>query len=492
MKNKVIKIKYVLCFCLCSLFTISCNKDLLTPVPQTSITDVSAFDSPERVLNQVRSMYQALKSGNFYGGRLIVWGDVRGEDFLNETTNVVTGFDVWNLNPTGTSTNSIKNCWSSAYYAINICNLFIDGMAAKGTAVVGTALSNNYLGEARLIRALCYYSLLQLYAKPFVDGAGNNLGLPLRLTGIKGSGSSALARSSVVDVYTQILADLNYAEINLPLTYATAELNTTRTHRNTAIALKTRVYLTMQNYPAVVIEANKIVGQNVAPFSATSGVLHALQPNITTIFLTTYNTTESIFSLPMTNVAGDNPGIQNQLGFYYVRNGATLGSAEFSLNPSGILANAGWTAADTRRASLVFFNAGTGKSFVSKYQNASPYLDYPPVIRYAEVLLTLAEALARNNAGVDAKAIALLNAVRQRSDAATTLAPATKTDLINAILLERRIEFLGEGMRNNDLMRLLQTIPAKGSVPAKNPGESGYIWPISADELSLNPLMVDN
>ena len=183
---------------------------------------------------------------------------------------------------------------------------------------------------------------------------------------------------------------------------------------------------------------------------------------------------------------------RGQLGFYFVRNGATLGTAEYSLNPSGILADAGWTAADARRASLVFFNAGTGKRFVSKYQNASPYLDYPPVIRYAEVLLTLAEALARNNAGVDAKAIALLNAVRQRSDAATTLAPATKTDLINAILLERRIEFLGEGMRNNDLMRLLQTIPAKGSVPAKNPGESGYIWPISADELSLNPLMVDN
>jgi hypothetical protein len=41
-------------------------------------------------------------------------------------------------------------------------------------------------------------------------------------------------------------------------------------------------------------------------------------------------------------------------------------------------------------------------------------------------------------------------------------------------------------------MRLLQTIPAKGSVAAKAPGEPGYIWPISSDELSLNPLMTDN
>jgi hypothetical protein len=41
-------------------------------------------------------------------------------------------------------------------------------------------------------------------------------------------------------------------------------------------------------------------------------------------------------------------------------------------------------------------------------------------------------------------------------------------------------------------MRLLQTIPAKGTVAAKGPGEQGYIWPISADEMSLNPLMTDN
>jgi hypothetical protein len=72
------------------------------------------------------------------------------------------------------------------------------------------------------------------------------------------------------------------------------------------------------------------------------------------------------------------------------------------------------------------------------------------------------------------------------------LAPLTQTDLINAILLERRIEFLGEGLRNFDIMRLLQTIPAKGTVAAKAPSEPGYIWPISADELSLNPLMTDN
>lgn len=499
MKNKI---EYIISLVFCSLLFVSCNKDLLTPVPQASVQDAYAFDTPERILNQVRGLYQGLKNGNFYGGRYQVFGDIRGEDFINETTNVVTGFDVWNLNPTGTSTNSVKNLWAQAYYTINLCNLFIDGMARKGSAVLNNATtSGNYIGEARLIRALSYYSLLQFYARPYADGNGTKPGLPLRLTGISTPGYSDLARSTVAQIYTQVIADLDSAENRLPLTYSTAELNTTRAHRNTAIALKTRVYLSLQNYAKVESEAGKIVTQTLAPFSNASGigVAHALQPSIATIFLNTYNTTESIFSLPMTATTGDNPGTQNQLGFYFVRNGSNLGAAEYSLNqPTGIWANTGWGANDDRRTKLVFLNTTTTKRFVSKYQSPSPYLDYAPVIRYSEVMLNYAEALARNNAsGVNfVKAVNLVNAVRKRSDttSAFQLDPliVTQTQLINSILLERRIEFLGEGLRNNDLMRLLQTIPAKGSVPAKLPSETGYIWPISADELSLNKLMTDN
>ena len=473
--------------CLAGLLLFSsCQRELLTPVPQTSITDATAFDTPARVLNQVNSLYSSLKSGNFYGGRAQIAGDIRGEEFLNETTNLVTGSDVWSLNPTGTSQNFVKNLWSQAYYVINLCNLFMDGMGTKGTAVVGATLSNNYIAEARLIRAITYLKLLEHYARPYADGNGSKPGLPLRLTGIKASGYSDLARSTVAQVYTQIITDLDFAEANLPASYATAILNSTRAHKNTAIAFKTRVYLSMQDYAKVITESNKIVGQDVAPFSATAGVAHALNANIVNVFRTPYTSSESILSMPMTATAGDNPGTQNQLGYYFSR---TTGNGEFSLNPSGIIANTGWTANDARRS----FNAVVStKPYLNlKYNAPSPYTDYAPVIRYAEVLLNLAEALARTNTTVSAKSVALLNAVRKRSDA-VTLAPATQADLINAILTERRIEFLGEGLRNFDLMRLLQTIPAKGTIPAKAPSEQGYIWPISSDELSLNRLMTDN
>ncbi|MGZ8544922.1 MAG: RagB/SusD family nutrient uptake outer membrane protein, partial [Flavisolibacter sp.] len=117
--------------------------------------------------------------------------------------------------------------------------------------------------------------------------------------------------------------------------------------------------------------------------------------------------------------------------------------------------------------------------------------DYVPAIRYAEVLLNLAEALARTTP-MDAKAIALVNAVRQRSDAATILVPATGPALIDMILTERRIELLGEGFRSRDLLRLNMAIPAKGTAPSLPQSSPQYIWPIPQSELNVNKAAAQN
>ncbi len=474
-----------------SWFT-ACQKDKLNAVPQDVTVAETAFSTSARILAGVNGLYATVRSGTFYGGRFQVYNDIRGEDFQIETSNLVTGADVYSLNLANSAT-AVKGLWSQAYFAINRCNVFLDGMAAGGTAVVGnTATANGYIAEARFLRALCYYSLLQLYAKPYVDNNGNNPGLPLRLTGNTDAGDYSLARSTVAQVYDQIIADLNFAETNISPSYASASLNTTRAHKNTVISLKTRVFLSMQRYADVVTEANKIVS-SAAPFKASSGVIHDLQADPKTVF-TTYTTTESILSMPF--VAGTEvPGTQNQLGYYFYQNGSTPGVGEYAVNSSagGILTNPIWKSTDKRRTTLLFVNGN--KTWVSKYPKAGQYEDYAPVMRWPEVLLNLAEARARVASAAsapDAQALALLNTVHQRSDATTTFAPANNADLINLILTERRIEFLGEGLRNIDLMRLRQTIPAKPSVSAKAPTEQGYIWPISSDELSLNRLITDN
>src|SRR5262249_13832348 len=132
------------------------------------------------------------------------------------------------------------------------------GMDSLGVSVVGATATANYIAEARLVRAVSYYTLLQYFAQPYTIGSGAGAGVPIRLHGIKVAGQSPLARSSVADCYTQILSDLNFAEANLPTSYSSAYNNTTRAHVNTAIALKTRVFLSMGMYDSVVANANLI------------------------------------------------------------------------------------------------------------------------------------------------------------------------------------------------------------------------------------------
>ena len=58
--------KYIVSLSLGVLMFTSCKRSLLSPIPQTSITDATAFDTPARVFNQVMSLYQALKNGAFF------------------------------------------------------------------------------------------------------------------------------------------------------------------------------------------------------------------------------------------------------------------------------------------------------------------------------------------------------------------------------------------------------------------------------------------
>ncbi len=319
----------------------------------------------------------------------------------------------------------------------------------------------------------------------------------MRLTANNNSGNYDLKRSTVKETYDQILEDLNFAEQNLPDNYSSALLNTTRAHKNTAIALKTRVYLSMQDYQNVITEANKIVSA-AAPFTAPSRVANALNPSIQAVFNAPFTTAESIFSMPFT--ANDAPG--RSLGSYYLPGVADGGSptsngaANFNLNAQGIPADPSWTTSDDRRQFLVL-GPRTGRLWLMKFKQASPYLDFVPVIRYSEVLLNLSEALTRTNPGVDARAVALLAAVRSRSDKTTTYTAASFADnasFLAAILKERHIEFLGEGIRNADIMRLGLELPAKPahSVPSASPSSPNYIFPIPSDELILNKLIENN
>ena len=479
------------------LLTGGCSKDYLNPVPKTSLSDLTVFDTKDRVVAQVNGMYAFMKSGAFLGGRFFVYNDVRDENFIPKSSNLVTNFATWNFTVI-TSTNEVQNLWGAVYAAINSINVFKEGLdaawtAGKLTGKITQAEKDQFMSEALTLRAMCYFDLLQLYAKPYNMGNGANPGVPLRLTAMKSAEGNDLARSTVAEVYTQILKDLNDAEPLAITTYgATADLlNTTRIHKNTIIAFKTRVYLHMQDWANVVTESAKIVPASAPFVAANGGVANALNATFAGLWLTPYTSKESIFSMPFTTTNG--PGTQNGLEHYY----SPLSSESYYMVTA---AGSTYSKMDPTDARKVMMVTSSGNMFINKWPDFTTLTNYAPVMRYAEVLLNRSEALVRPTGTVTQAAVDLLNAVRTRSftTGAYTLASfANAAAFYDAVLLERSMEFLGEGIRNMDLMRLSLTIPGKdgggmGIVPSIPPTSSSYIWPIPATEMGANKLMTGN
>jgi hypothetical protein len=479
--------KYILMSCFILMFTAACNDDLLDTQPETSIPESLAFSTPEKILAQTNNLYKQLQNQSFYGGRFIVFNEQRADQFGQNDGNAATGSAVWNQNVASTN-DFVNNVWSVGYTAINASNILISKM--NETTVISKELAKNYIAEAKFVRAFCYFSLVQTYAKPYNQDK-SSLGLPLRLTPITTSGNNDLARSSVEMVYSQILKDLDEAEIDLPVSYASPLLNTSRAKKVTAIALKTRVLLVQNNFDKVITEAKKIVSAT-PPFQYTEGTLtQKLEPNFTAIFGGSYTGTEAVFSIPFANSTTETPSAQFALAYNY------LTQPIIFLAAAGIVSDPVFSAAADARSGLIGTNAANQKVLKKFSVTTAPFRDYVPVIRYAEILLNYAEAAANTNDLV--QATALLKAVRNRSDPNYVFPAndiATKEALIATIQKERDIEFLGEGFRLMDLQRKVQTLPAKkgsiGTAPLVLPTSSNYIWPIPSGEISTNKLMVPN
>ncbi|MCC8142971.1 MAG: RagB/SusD family nutrient uptake outer membrane protein [Tannerellaceae bacterium] len=133
-----------------------------------------------------------------------------------------------------------------------------------------------------------------------------------------------------------------------------------------------------------------------------------------------------------------------------------------------------------------------------------------PVIRYADVLLMWAEALAELAGGVSTEAIALVNRVRERAGVAPlNSSPATRVnsrqELIERIRNERRIEFVNEGINYFDELRwkTLEEVVYYSGNGIKQvwgevvsaylwPGDHLYTWPIPLTEIQMNPAITQN
>ncbi len=519
MNKLIIKSKSLILFALVALFTFiaACEKEATDLLPFDRITDVAAFETPQRVELSMVGVYDAAQSGFYAGGAVrgypfgaanVEQGDNRGEDMMNVATFYAITYEA-TYNPT-TANNDFQ--WQTLYSLINRANIIIAGVqsaAAKGT--ITDAVAKAYEGESRFLRALAHHELLVHFARPFKDTPGaSHPGVPYRTTAVNTTDNLneaiAKGRNTVKECYDLILADLNFAEQNLP-EKRTGGQNISRATQGAAIALKTRIYLHMGDWANVITEGNKLISKGAYQLTATpEGPFASFSSN-----------PESIFSIE--NSTSDNPGVNGSLpNMYSVAPGRSL----VAISP--IIWNAPfWDPTDLRRTQLA---KSSGRAYFSnKYRNITTQDDWNPIIRYAEVLLNVAEASARQGNTTDA--LALLNQVRNRAVTDPTLqysaaSFATATDLIRAILQERRIEFLAEGRRWADIHRLaLDPDFTAGGIPAKvrynnttfaswSPGKDydatgnytgsatvlaipysdyRFLWPIPTSELNTNPTL---
>jgi starch-binding outer membrane protein, SusD/RagB family len=291
-----------------------------------------------------------------------------------------------------------------------------------------------------------------------------------------------------------------------------------------------KVLMHMGRFQDAKTEGDKLVPATVTPGNPAGTVSpiggYALTATPQASFASNSTSSENIFTIK--NDALDNPGVNGALPAMY--GAANLGGRGLVAVSPVVWNRTEWLANDARRVNLFVLgtNAFARQSvFTTKYPDYVQRGSNNPIFRYAEVLLMLAECEARLSGGVSQRAVDLLNVVRNRSipDPAnnqfTLSSFANQTELLQAILWERRFEFAMEGKRWMDVTRLINDpvaavrttgIPAKwvnGSdgaaiysiggptLPAAPQAAIPYadfrfIWPIPVDEIIQNPIIVQN
>lgn len=423
-------------------------------------------------------MYDALQNRDFLGGRALIYADIRGID-----CGVPTFFGNMSSFNTLLSTDiTVRDAFVGAYRTINEANLFIRNIGVY-TGVATPENEAKYIAEAKFIRALTYFYLVNFWAQPYQFTAdASHLGVPLVLTAtdLPFDPSHRVPRNTVKQVYDQIILDLNEALPNLPLASATRNFASVgRATKGGVYALLSRIYLYQGNYQEALKYANELEGLNLYSLNAA--------PKST---FETSTTKESIFSVA--HNGGDNPNTNHALAQHYSpKNRADIQVSSGFVNLM--------TATDKRRTDLittVVTPGNNGAPAVTTYWNGkyTTIADWVPVIRYAEVVLNKAEALANLEAGtaVNAEALTLVNNIRHRSDASTNITATTKQQLIDAILLEKRIELAFEGHALFEYLRTKRDIPAHGTVLLQPWGSSYVVFPFPFAEVQQNPNLVQN
>lgn len=474
-----------------------CKKDYLETNPNSSVSDQDIFKTTKNAWNAVngihRMLYRQYNSRQDQGGQSknIIDMDVLGEDLVFPTRG-----NGWFVSTMQWLDHRNENSWTAYfefqfyYDIITNANMII---ANIDNAIGPDSDKKAIKGEALAYRGWAYFQMIQLYGERYVKGGANNgLGLSLVLVPTK----ERIARSTVEEVYTQIIKDLTDAITNL--TGVAARTNASHINVNVAKGFRARVAMAMQDYPTAAQFANE-ARQGFTLMSSTQYLSG----------FNDYKNPEWIWGLHQ---------VQDQTTYFYSFfaymsanfNSSNIRSAPKCINsllystisPTDVRAKL-WDPTGSNTAEFPTPPGGSRypymhRKFIAPSGSGSSIGDVP-LMRAAEMYLIEAEALARQG-GKDAAAAQALYTLAVKRDPSYVLSTNTGQALIDEIMLQRRVELWGEGFRFTDLKRLNMPLDRTGAnVDANVAGvmtvpAGGNIWQflIPRDELDANDASVQN
>lgn len=350
----------------------------------------------------------------------------------------------------------VQSVWQSAYNAINRANSVLDHVPAID---MDTLLRSRIVGEAKFLRALHYFNLVRLFG-----------GVPLKLHETDGLDSLAIPRASATDVYAQIEKDLKDAIAVLPpaKTYSGADVG--RASEGAAKTLLAKVYLQAAG-TGVGGAADWQNSLNYSRQVVQSGE-YALVPDYKTLFdfyggTVKEDNSEVIFDIQ--NIRA--PGLGGRISSHMAPNGSApyMGASTNGSFEAESIWYHSFMPTDKRRDGtflLAWNQNGTINTWQENKSASQPYKSETPfprkfldvqmtgtgaeepnyiILRYAEVLLMVAEAANEVNGGPTAEAYAAINQVRARAGI-PNLTPGLSHDLFrDSVFVERRWELSLEG-----------------------------------------------
>lgn len=471
----------------------SCS-DELNQLPISSATTETFYKSTNDFLQGVNAVYADLRA---YPDRQLNLSETRSDNLYAVSDGGVRDWEGINsFHKTIAANPYITEAWLTNYNGIYRANVVLDQLAKNGSIITDVTLRKRLEAEAKFLRATFYFDLVRSFGK-----------VPLIITPISVSEALSIPQSPVTDIYALILSDLQFAAENLSETNAAADKG--RATKYSAKGLLALVYMTRSG-PTYNIDGP---GLGLNEWSQAITLLNSIidskkysfLPSYSNIFsYTNENNAEVIFDIQY--ITGLSPVLGSTFAWllvpdaYFQSKGKAI-QGGLTIRPVAETLINSFEPEDVRKTfsiqpGYVYNGVSEPRSFFVKYVDLTKVptnrLDWPINFiaqRYTDILMLKAECILHGASGTQAEVDAIVNQVRTRAGLTTPVANVTLPQL----MAERQKEFMGEGLRWNDLVRsgLVETImpdwiSAEDIQKQIQPFQKNYIiYPIPQSEIDV-------